>query len=485
MASSTWASVSDVLRHPWDSKKRNIEGLAIDLCQAYEITKIAVVKGYDAQWSREDTLRKLEGLKGYLAYLLIDHYVDLSKFDMTGRSFQWNGITLVFLLRCNVCAMAELLSDETGEELSEREFGDLIDQELIMSEKFVAQYTQADLHEAICCLSSKWTVSRPSETLWKYIALLEKQAGILFMFGGPDSAIDGGFGMRTEGSQDRDDLKNSFFCTQEFLSDVTSAMCLFGRTQRNWRAIVSDVPSTTVVDVTDASLLEGVSVSVAVHGFRRWLKDESSSIRSSSTIAAVKKTVQNLCLSVGEKEHHDRPPGGGTNDISAILDESRSTQEAAFWVGKMGMGIGEDNSDFSAIFDEEKMGKYASSIATLRLFHQHVFTRHNFQWWVYYVFLEKDLERMKKIENRPTPVILQFMGLFFVFHRKRIYRTDRVDIALCVWSIFMVKKHDSTHSLLSKKKALPLVGELLDKWLKKDEEDAEVVRDADMVEIKN
>ena len=454
-----WSCPADVLRHEWP-RAQNLRDFAVSCALAYEATKAGLSEGWRCEWEPNVTLRKIRDARDVIMSALLLNYDKLRTYDLDGRSCRWNGVSVAFLLLCNLRRLALCISDDRVE-LTREEATELAESRALTSLKPSASLTQVEMYEALYCLSFRWNELEPSPALWKHVSLLEDRTVFLVTSVLPRSEIDG----RTDWV--RDVSNDARAASHEYVSDVATMLVLFAKSKRACR-IVNDLATEKGSSKWRIVRARGKAGPYVLEetklGYRKWLEREAASGRDTGSSKKIKETVSVLALFPGDRERYEREyQGRSTNDVATIMEVSRPSLEVSWWTTKLGKG------DPMALFSEASSGKFASNVAVLKHFHMFMHAKYDFQWWINAVLVERSLLNDGKFEaatRRRPPSIVQIMGTFLVFYapKKRIYVSDQAEIAIVLWCYIVAVLLKGKFSLISTSKDLPCLKELLEEW---------------------
>ena len=404
------------------------------------------------------TLRKIRETRETIKNVLLLNYDKLRSYDLDGRSCRWNGISVAFLLLCNLRMLALCISPLRSE-LTLEEARPLAEGHALTSLKLPRAFTQVETYEALYCLSFRWNELGPSPALWKYVHLLEDRVAELVTSVLPRSEIDG----RSEWVRDvTDDARAT---SHEYTSDVATMMIIFFKSEKAWEIVheLAAKKGSTKWTIIPAKGKAGAYVlSEMKLGYRRWLERDVSVLGDSSK--QVRNTVSILAMFPGDTERYEREyQGRSTSDVATIMEVSRPSLEVSWWTTKMGRG------DPMALFSTAAVGEFASNVAVLKHFHMFMHAKHDFEWWTSVVLVERSLLNDGKLQaatHRRPPSIVQIMGSWLVFDasKRRIFVSDRAEIAIVLWCYIVAVLRGGKFSLISTSRELPFLRELLDGW---------------------
>lgn len=300
--------------------------------------------------------------------------------------------------------------------------------------------SQTELYESLQCIASKWFEIYPFDALWEYLFALQKRAAVLCAMRGDEKMFDGRDMWKQECSGEY------FAASQEYISDIATQFALFFRARDIYEFLLVDnmvpTPRDSPYEDTDR----------VAQNITDWLKKHIQTYEDGSFRVQVKNLILEHSKRPGESERYSRAHTGVVSqDIPAVLDVSRSNLEIKCLtdLGKKGI------RDF---LDETKAGTFITSLVLFKIFHAYIFIKTDLPWWEYcFIDEEQCMEKGEILRCRKMPVIVQTMGSFDVFYQKELYKTNTASRALALWSLIIIRKHDSVYSMLNAKWDMSIV----------------------------
>lgn len=358
--------------------------------------------------------------------------------------------------------------------------------------------SQSVLYDAVYALAARWNELRWSPTVERHLdALFERAAQLVTLRAGPD-VMDGAVPTQRGAVDPADGCCAS---SSEFLADVSSmlwrmrASIAFRRRLAPGGVVLRDGSHVTTVDdhaAADEQLhaVCGVDLDACVRGMRAWLDGESLALQESRFREKMCASLRFMCLRPGDVERYTRAHNGVASlDATAVMDDVRAPQQAAWWALRMGR-------DGTGALLHAPAEPALRQWTTLKLFAGWCTGAMSLDWWPDNVLTDIDGHRyVEKLATRDAPAIVQHMGEFNVHYAEavepdhahrgtrvhahrprrqpaRVYRTVDADRAVACWVVLMVHRERCQLRVWgSKTRVLPELITLLATWTSRGSED--------------
>jgi hypothetical protein len=398
-------------------------GLSCALEQIYSTCLRTLVTGIDApdktfSW----VVKNIERVRAMLNAYVCRQYRQLRDYNMAGQAARWNTATLIFTIRCLMLVILDGMDDTRVKKTVDTKH--LIDLGLVMYATPPLEYTQMQLKQTLNLLATRWYSLEYHINLQDWVSLLEYRFAVLSVGRHSGAVLDGKEGIDKNRTVDK---PRQYSCSAEYVADMSSMLCVLltsfylrGYMAQNFIKLGANWKGHKLVP-----------------GFVKWLVQESEVLKGVKFKDEMKRSLFTIAgMRPGDIERYVRDNAGlAASDPITVIEHSRTPLQSSWWNTSATAG------GIPVLI--RSRDPLARAVTVAKVFHRCCESRMQFSWWVYCLYLEKDIVQKKDdISIQNQPVIVQQLGEWNVYYHNNVYRTVTIENAIVLWALSMIDNKD-------------------------------------------